>query len=135
MTVRRLAAINAILFFIFWLFVLLAGADKPPPRDFLWIALTIAICAVVVYWRVPTYVTWRQTKRPGRYGRVALDGILAGLLVAVPFALLGSGEPSVTMQPGDYAIWFAVLALMGLLNTVVLYLINAVVVSNAPSLK
>ncbi len=125
MTVRRLAAINAIVFFIVWLLVLLAGADKPPPRGFLWIALTIAICAVVVYWRVPTYVSWHKTKRPGRYGRVALDGIVAGLLVAVPFALQGSGEPSVTMRPVDYALWFAVLALMGLLNSVALYLINA----------
>ena len=50
---------------------------------------------------------------------------MAGLLVAVPFALNGSGEPSVTMRPVDYGIWFAVLAVMGMFNSVALYFINA----------
>ncbi len=131
MTVPRLAAINAIVFFIFWLFILLLGADKPPPPGFLWIALAVAICAVVVYWRVPTYVHWYETKRSGRYGRVALDGFMAGLLVALPFVLQGSGEPSITVQPVDYAIWFAVLAFMGMLNSAALYLINALVCRSA----
>ena len=56
-----------------------------------------------------------------------LDGVMAGLLVALPFVLLGSGEPSITVQPVDYAIWFAVLALMGMLNSSALHVINALV--------
>ncbi len=127
MTHRKIAAINAIVFFVFWLFVLLAGADKPPPRGFIWIMLAVAVCAAVVYWRVPTYIDWTCTSRTGRYGLVVLDGVVAGLLVALPFALRGSGEPSITMRPLDYVIWFAVLAVMGVLNSVTLYLINALV--------
>jgi hypothetical protein len=109
MSNRKIGAINAIIFFVFWLLVLLAGADKPPPLGFIWIILTIAICSAVVYWRV------------------LLDGAVAGLLIAVPFALKGSGEPSITMGPVDYAIWFAVLAVMGIFNSVALYFINALV--------
>jgi hypothetical protein len=125
MSCRKIAFINAIIFFIFWLLVLLAGADKPPPLGFIWLILAVGLCSAAVYWRVPTYIDWARTRRAGRYWRALLDGAVAGLLIAVPFALNGSGEPSITMQPADYAIWFAVLAVMGMLNSVALYLINA----------
>ena len=127
MSLRKIAAINAIVFFVFWLLVLLAGADKPPPIGFIWIVLTVGICAAVVYWRVPTYIDWARTRRVGRYWRVLLDGAVAGTIIALPFALQGSGEPSVTMQPVDYVIWFSVLAGMGILNSVAIYFINALV--------
>ena len=87
----------------------------------------VALCAAVVYWRIPTYVQWSQTQQPRRLLRVALEGFVAGLLVATPFALSGSGEPSITMQPIDYVIWFVVLGMMGMLNSLTLYVINAVV--------
>lgn len=124
MTDNRIAAINALLFLLFWLLVLLAGADFPPPRGFLWVVLTVATCAGVVYRRVPAYLAWHRERRAGRHARALLEGAVAGLLVALPFALLGSGEPSVTMEPVDYAIWFGVPAGMGMLNALVLYLIN-----------
>ena len=59
--------------------------------------------------------------------RVTVEGFLAGLVVATPFALFGSGEPTVRMQPVDYVGWFAILGLMGMLNSLTLYVINAVV--------
>jgi uncharacterized membrane protein len=127
MAQRKIAGVNAIIFFFFWLLILLAGADKPPPRDFLWVILAVALCAGVVYWRIPTYINWNRTQRPGRLWRVALDGVLAGLVVATPFALVGSGEPSITMQPVDYVIWFAVLAMMGAFNSMALFFVNGLV--------
>lgn len=127
MTSRRIAAINGIVFFFFWVLVLLSGADKPPPLGFLWLAAAVAICAAVVFWRVPTYIDWYRSQRPGRLWRVALEGLAAGLVVAIPFVLKGSGEPSITVQPIDYAIWFAILGMMGVLNSMSLYLINALV--------
>ena len=127
MSDQKTALINAIIFFIFWLLVLLAGADKPPPIGFLWIVLVIALSALVVYRRIPTYVRWSQNQQPRRLLRVALEGFVAGLVVAMPFALSGSGEPSITMRPIDYVIWFVVLGMMGMLNSLTLYVINAVV--------
>lgn len=125
MRVQRNAGINAAVFFFFWLVVLLAGADKPPPIGFLWIVLVVALSAVVVYLRIPTYIDWSQTQKPGPLLRVALEGFTAGLVVAVPFALFGGGEPPIPMQPVAYVGWFAVLALMGTLNSLTLYVINA----------
>ncbi len=127
MSYRKIAFINAIVFFIFWLLVLLAGADKPPPLGFVWLVLAVAVCSAVVYWRVPTYIDWASKRRAGRHWRVLLDGAVAGLLIALPFAIKGGGEPTVTMRPLDYVIWFAVLAVMGMLNSVAIYLINALV--------
>jgi hypothetical protein len=124
---QKIAGINAAGFFFFWLVILLAGADKPPPIGFLWIVLVIALSAMVVYWRIPTYVQWSQEKKRSRLLRVALEGFVAGLVVAMPFALSGSGEPSITMQPIDYVIWFVVLGMMGMLNSLMLYVINAIV--------
>ena len=133
MKTQRIAGINAAAFSLFWLVVLLAGADKPPPIGFLWIALAIALSAVVVYWRIPTYVRWSQTQQPGRLLRVALEGVVAGLVVATPFALFGGGEPSVPMQPSAYGGWFAISGLMGVLNSFTLYLINAVLAKRLDS--
>lgn len=125
MSINNLAAINAVGFFFFWLVVLLAGADRPPPIGFLWLVPVIALSALVVYWRIPTYVRWSQTKLPYRLLRVLLEGFLAGLVVAAPFFLFGSGEPTVPMQPIDYVGWFAILGIMGMLNSFTLCVINA----------
>jgi len=130
---RRIAGANAVIFFLFWLSILLAGADKPPPPGFLLLALVVAVCAVVVYWRIPTYINWHRTQRPGRVWRVLLDGFVAGLLVALPFALKGSGEPSVTPQTSDYVIWFLVVGMVGVVNSMTLYFINALVVRAIPT--
>ena len=59
--------------------------------------------------------------------RVALEGMAAGLVVVTPLALFGGGELSVPMQPSAYVSWFAVSGLMGLLNSLTLYVINALV--------
>jgi len=125
-TSRKIARINATIFFLFWLLVLLAGADKPPPPGFLLLALVIAVCAVVVYWRTPTYIHWQRTQRRGRYGRVLLDGIVAGLVLALLFALKGPGKGTPPLRALDYVIWFAIVGTMGIINAMALYAITAV---------
>ena len=135
MSDQRTALINAIIFFFFWLLVLLAGADKPPPVGFLWVVAAVILCAITVYWRIPTYIQWYRNRQRGRIWRVMLDGAVAGLVVATPFALNGSGEPSITMQPFDYIGWFAIVSMMGLLNSVSLYLINSLVVRRKDAVR
>ena len=56
---------------------------------------------------------------------MALEGFLAGLVVATPFALFWGGEPSIPMQPVAYADWFAILGVVGMLNSLTLYVMNA----------
>jgi hypothetical protein len=47
MSGRKIARANGLGFFFFWLLVLLAGMDKPPPRGFSWVRLIVAICAAL----------------------------------------------------------------------------------------
>ena len=122
---KKTAGAIAVIFFLFWLMILLAGADKPPPPGFLLLALVVAACAVVVYWRIPTYIHWHLTQRRGRYGRVLLDGISVGLVLALLFALKGPGEGTPPLRVLDYVIWFAIVGMMGVFNSVTLYALAA----------
>ena len=54
---HKLAAfLNAFIFFLFWLVVLYAGADHPPPPGFVALVLLDLAVAALVYWRVPVYL-------------------------------------------------------------------------------
>ena len=121
--------ISAVLFFVFWLAVLYAGADHPPPRGFILVVLLDLIAASLVFWRVPHYLDWMQTRQRRRLLWVVRDGLIAGLVIALlavlASALIGGGEPTVTPSISSAAIWVAVLAGVGVANALALYGVNA----------
>jgi hypothetical protein len=110
-------------FFVFWLFVLLAGADKPPPPGFVLVVGMDAVAALVVWRRLPDYARWRREGERLQTLRVLRDGAAAGLAFgAVPVVLkvlIGQPLPGA----GPTAIWFAVLAIMGVINAGVIWLL------------
>jgi hypothetical protein len=126
---RRAAVISAVLFFVFWLAVLYAGADHPPPRGFILVVLLDLIAASLVFWRVPYYLDWMQTRQRCHLLWVVRDGLIAGLVIALlgvlASALIGGGEPTVTPSIGGAAIWVAVLAGVGVANALALYGVSA----------
>ena len=108
----------AIGFFVIWLGILLAGADFPPPVGFLWVIFLDVVAALLVYIRVPTYITWLDNRKKGRFLHALLDGFIIGLVFALTTMLLpGGGEPSL---PPPYLIdrltWFAVVGVVGAVN-------------------
>lgn len=112
----------AVGFFVFWLAVLYAGADHPPPPGFVLLVLLVAVAAVLVYVRTPTYVAWAATRRAGRLWRVLGEGCAVGALFGVaPLLLPGGGEPSVTPGWEAYLVWFLVLGGVGAVNAVLVY--------------
>ena len=117
----RFAFWLALAFSIAWLALLLAGADFPPPRGFLWIVLLNLIAGGCIYFRVPDYLRWQSLRLPRRLLRVVRDGIFIGLAFATVPILIGGGEPSVTPTWIDRSIWFTVLALVGVFNTTLVY--------------
>ena len=127
MTSRRWAALVAVSFFVFWLVVLLAGADFPPPPGFVVMVVIVLLCAVMVYRRVPTYVRRQQARLPYRRIMAVGDGLLAGLIVAVAAMLLPfDGEPGIPPPgPREWVIWCAVLAIVGMINAVAIDLATA----------
>jgi hypothetical protein len=128
---RRAAVISAVLFFVFWLAVLYAGADHPPPPGFILVVLLDLIAAFMVFRRVPHYLDWMQTGQRRRLRWVVRDGLIAGLafalLAVLASVLIGGGEPTITPSVGSAAIWFAVLAGVGVANALALYCVNRLV--------
>jgi membrane protease YdiL (CAAX protease family) len=120
--------INALIFFVVWLFILYAGADHPPPSGFIMLIVFDILAAGLIYWRVPTYITWFETRKSNRLLYVLRDGVAAGFAFAVLALLLpGTGEPSNSPLPIDYLIWFIVLGAVGLMNAVIIYSVNALI--------
>ena len=100
---------------------MLAGSDIPAPRGFVWVvAGLVAIClgmALAIPW------LWRVRERSGVWSvvwRTTTLGALVGFVLAALFGLGGSGEPSTPPMGGiDYAIWFTVVTIVGLVNGVI----------------
>jgi len=105
---KRTALLSAVRFFLFWLAILYAGADQPPPPGFIFVLLLDLIAAGLVYWRVPVYLAWIASRRRSALLFVVLDGLVAGLaFAALPVAArrwLGGGEPTVAPTVADSLI-------------------------------
>ena len=131
MNIPKLAAANGAGFFCFWLLVLYAGADHPPPPGFLWLVLLLVLCALLVTWRVPRYIEWHLSGQQRHLLRVLLEGFSAGIgagMIALLFSFSDGGyggEPSVTPTEIDILLWLAVLGIVGLLNALFIYGANA----------
>jgi len=104
-----------------WLLLALAAADFPPPRGFIWVVAADVVLSLVVYWRARVYAGWARQRRAHRVARSALEGLAAGLVVALLFGLAGGGEPSVTTSGRDLAVWCAVVGALGALDGLIVY--------------
>jgi hypothetical protein len=131
MTAVQSRAIISAAFAVFWLGVLYAGADHPPPVGFLGLIPLVFLCAAVVYWRLPAYATWSRQRTPQRFSRVALDGLAAGLVIAL-VASLGIWRHSSVVSWASLLVWLCVLGGIGLLNALAVYAL-AVAVGRASS--
>lgn len=128
MNPRTLGIFLAVFFSVFWIAVLYAGSDHPVPRGFVLCIFLAAVAGVLVYLRVPTYVEWSRARRRLRHLRAAGDGAIVGVVFAtIPLLIPGNGEPTVHPTLADRLIWYAVLSFVGVANTVVVYLISAIV--------
>ena len=120
---ERVQLTIAACFFLFWMAVLYAGADHPPPPGFILLILIDLGCAFAVYYRTGSYTDWIRNRRKGRIWRVLGDGLLAGLVVAALVMIFpGGGEPSAPPpEILDHLIWFAILGFMGIVNSLGVY--------------
>jgi hypothetical protein len=123
---RPIRLVFAIGFFVFWLVVLYAGADHPPPTGFVWAVLLDAIAAWLVYLRVPSYMRWALDRKSYRWLRVVRDGVAVGLLFAtIPLLVPGTGEPDVHPTFQHRVVWYLVLAAVGAANSMLAYSLSA----------
>jgi hypothetical protein len=80
------------------------------------------MAAWLVYLCLPTYVAWSIARKKNRLLRVVLDGLAAGLVLALILQLIpGVGEPSVTPALANRLSWFALVGGAGAANPLLLY--------------
>ena len=126
MNKRKIAFVVASGFFFIWFGILYAGADHPPPPGFIWIIILDLVCSLVVYFRVSTYIDWSTTRKKYRLFHALLDGLSAGIVVAIISILIPSErEPHVPLVLIDYLLWFAALGAVGAANAMLVYGISA----------
>ena len=121
MTHRNTALVTSVVFFVIWFCVLYAGADHPPPSGFILVIIFDLVASLIIYFRVPVYIDWQLTHKTNRLIQVCFEGFLAGIVIALITSLTSSGEAGVTLTPIDKMIWFAVLGVVGLLNSLLVY--------------
>lgn len=97
---------------------MLAGSDIPPPPGFAFVIVGIAFLVLLVGFSIPWLWRVQGDRGPGRVMGISLGlGSGIGLLLAVIFALRGSGEPSTPpITLGAYLIWFLVVTGVGTVN-------------------
>ncbi len=115
MQTRHIALRSASIFLGLWLLLALLVADFPPPPGFVFILLILFACALLVYLRVPVYAGWRKEGISGALVKVARDGFVAGMVIAL-LSLLSPGETGVRPGLADHLVWFGVLAVLGIGN-------------------
>ncbi len=108
----RQRAVLAIGFFVFWLAVLAAGADHPPPPGFVLVVLADGVLAAGGYLRLPHW------QRRGGGWQALAEGGMAGVVVAVVFALLPHAPEPGLPPPAllDDLIGVSALAFVGALS-------------------
>jgi hypothetical protein len=82
----------------------------------------VAACALLLFWRVPRYMTWCRSDRTADLVRIAVEGIIAGVAVAgIAMALFPTGEPGMMIGLSDRLLFLSVLAGVCMLNGLLLY--------------
>jgi hypothetical protein len=117
---HKAAILCAVAFFLVWTTLAGAVADRPSPPGFLLLVAIFGCLAVLVYFRVQSYLVWCNAGVRMRVARVSLEGFAAGVCVAAALAMTG-GEPSVSPSALDRAIGVAVLGMLGAVSAMIVY--------------
>ena len=121
MSDRAIATTCSVALFVVATAVAFAGADKPPPLGFLVLVAALGALSVTAYLRLLAHLRALGARRWGRFGRVALEGLVGGSALATVLVLTSAGEPSVAPGPADLAVWFLVAAAAGSLGAMMVW--------------
>ena len=127
--VNKIAFINSIAFFINWLIISFAIADKPPPPGFILIILFLAIFSLCIYcYEIFFFIPYMISNRKYLFGKTLLHWGIAGIIVGLLFSLLPSGEPSIKelVTISDRLITIFIIFLFSIINCLFVYFINII---------
>jgi drug/metabolite transporter (DMT)-like permease len=94
--------------------VAFAGADKPPPRGFLWVVGGAVVMAAMSVVLIPAAMArWDAHGAARALGEAAVFGAGAGALVGVSVGVFASGEPSAPPSSASRALGLVVAVCVG----------------------
>jgi hypothetical protein len=125
MSSKRRGLVISVVFAIVWLFMLLAGADHPPPVGFLALLPFLGFAALLVYRRAIAYAGWKASAKPNSMFLALIEGAGAGLAIAAAISVLPwMGEPGVRFSTEAFGIWLGVASALGSLSAALVYLLS-----------
>lgn len=125
---KKFIYINEISFFLGWTFILLLGADKPPPHGFIYVVLLIIFLDGIQYLYLKSFLPnlYKVTDKRLFFKNIiifTIVGLVLGLLVLIINynRLFGMGIFNIL-------IWLFVLSLVGLLYSIWFYIFNSILI-------
>lgn len=126
-TITRLKIWNAALFFIGWMAIVFRISPWPPQAGFYWMSLLIIVLSVFLYVYMQAFLLEIINRSSGLFRRTlfifAFIGVSISLLSAVVLINIG---PEV--MPFDIVVWVGFLFVLALINGIIVYAFNALLV-------
>lgn len=124
---KKIKIINFTTFFFVWLFIFLAGADKPPPIGFLWIVLLVALLDVAQWFYLNKFIPKAIRKSKWLFVENLFYFFLGGMIVSF---LTLIARLDVTMSNGllNSIIWIMSIMTVALINAICFYVCNRILI-------
>lgn len=123
MTIKKLQWIESILFFIISNFIMLLGADFPPPIGFLWITFISVILSIFQFFY--TGYLLKSSSSLKIFLKTIFIFSLIGLIIAILFVILNSKNISFIMN--DIIIWLFIITLVFGMYGSIYWLLNYII--------
>ena len=119
---KKILLINFISFFIGWIFVLLLGADFPPPTGFIWLVFLVFFLDVIQYFYLNKYFLKRikKHKKIKLFLANSLFYLFGGFVVSVCTTLPVFTNLKQTIS----IIWVIVIITVSVLYSIIFWIFN-----------
>lgn len=115
--------INTILFFFGWTFIMLLGADFPPPIGFIWVVLLICVLDIIQYKYLYFFLKQIHKKRKNLFLLNLIFFFFGGVIISI-FTLAVSSSALLIMNSWDIIIWISCVISVGVLYGVFFWVFN-----------
>ncbi|NBI29228.1 hypothetical protein [Chengkuizengella marina] len=128
--IRKMALLEAVMYFIVCLLSALYIADHPPPPKFIFIILGLFITTFIVYKYCLCFVRKMILNERYLFYKTIIHGGIFGLILGLIFSLLPNGEPSkegISSSWVDYLFLFIVTITVNMIIAISIYLFNWII--------
>ncbi|MGO1368933.1 hypothetical protein [Senegalia sp. (in: firmicutes)] len=119
----KVIKINTILFFVGWTFIMLLGADFPPPFGFIWLILLILILDLIQYKYLHFFLPQLAKRKKHLFGINLAFFTIGGIVVSI-FTLGITYKATIEMGMSNIIIWIAVVTIVAAIYGICFWFFN-----------